>query len=450
MIANAQRSDVEQVFFIFVEELCVSWLYSQALVGAYWEENFSDGKPSAPLNMNPMPQLFLPSVKMTDFSRLSRFGMTFGHLTDDLGADVLTWFLAGFPARTSAQPEKELESPEIEAGSGWKWRESSMKYDHAMRSWKTRQCSLFEDSEWFSGTWPRWGLMQDGECWELPMSERPTFARGYGLLPTIRSTDGERGKRGDLIQAVRGNANSHYRLWQTPVADDCVERTKGKMNSRGEPKLSSQVKLWPTPTVCGNNNRKGASPTSGDGLATTVKMWPTPQARDHFPAHKPEYIAAKKAQGHGMSNLNDAVSMQRWPTPTKSDGMGGPGTSGRSGGLNLRTAVATPTAMDWKSGKASKATMDRNSRPLSEQIGGSLNPTWTEKLMGWPSNWTSLQETPDELSAEPWGPDWEDGIPRVATGVPARVERLKAIGNGQVPACAAEAWRVLSIDLEQA
>ena len=39
---------------------------------------------------------------------------------------------------------------------------------------------------------------------------------------------------------------------------------------------------WPTPTVNGDYNRRGASPTSGDGLATAVKAsaWPTPQARD--------------------------------------------------------------------------------------------------------------------------------------------------------------------------
>jgi hypothetical protein len=28
--------------------------------------------------------------------------------------------------------------------------------------------------------------------------------------------------------------------------------------------------------------------------------------------------------------------------------------------------------------------------------------------------------------------------------VASRVDRLKAIGNGQVPLCAAEAWRILS------
>ena len=315
----------------------MSWLYSRALVAAYWEDDCSDGEPSARLNMNPMPPLFLPNDKMTDFSRLSRFGMTFGPLTDDLGEDVLTWFLEGFHAKTSAQQEREPGSPESAADSGWRWPESSVKYDPAMRLWKTRQCSLFEDSEWFSETWPRWGLMRAGECWELPMSERPTFARGSGLLPTIRSTDGERGGRGDLIQAVRGNANSHYRLWQTPVADDVIERTKGKMNSRGKPKLSAQV-----------------------------KMWPTPQARDHFPAHKPEYIAAKKAQGHGMSNLNDAVAMQRFTTPrTPSKTGGGTGLDGGAG---------------------AQAMMDEKTR--KELTGGSLNPTWVEWLMGWPLGWS--------------------------------------------------------------
>lgn len=51
---------------------------------------------------------------------------------------------------------------------------------------------------------------------------------------------------------------------------------------------------------------------------------------------------------------------------------------------------ATPTARDWRSGKASKQTMERNSRPLSEQVGGLLNPEWVEWLMGWPIGWTEL------------------------------------------------------------
>ena len=43
--------------------------------------------------------------------------------------------------------------------------------------------------------------------------------------------------------------------------------------------------------------------------------------------------------------------------------------------------------------------------------------------------------------------DWwksEPDVGRVAHGVAARVDRLKALGNGQVPQCAAEAWRLLT------
>jgi DNA (cytosine-5)-methyltransferase 1 len=41
----------------------------------------------------------------------------------------------------------------------------------------------------------------------------------------------------------------------------------------------------------------------------------------------------------------------------------------------------------------------------------------------------------------------EPDVGRVADGVAARVDRLKSIGNGQVPLCAATAWRILSEQL---
>ena len=48
--------------------------------------------------------------------------------------------------------------------------------------------------------------------------------------------------------------------------------------------------------------------------------------------------------------------------------------------------------------------------------------------------------------ADTSGTSWwesEPNVGRVANGVAARVDRLKAIGNGQVPLCAATAWRIL-------
>ena len=87
----------------------MSWLFSRALVEAFSADTCSDGARSALSSGTPTPRAFLPPDKMTDFSRPSRFGMTFGPLTDDLGAELLTWFLAASRARTSAQQGKERE-----------------------------------------------------------------------------------------------------------------------------------------------------------------------------------------------------------------------------------------------------------------------------------------------------------------------------------------------------
>jgi DNA (cytosine-5)-methyltransferase 1 len=52
------------------------------------------------------------------------------------------------------------------------------------------------------------------------------------------------------------------------------------------------------------------------------------------------------------------------------------------------------------------------------------------------TNYVESIGRPDFWAAEP-------NVGRVANGVAARVDRLKAIGNGQVPLCAATAWKML-------
>ena len=80
--------------------------------------------------------------------------------------------------------------------------------------------------------------------------------------------------------------------------------------------------------------------------------------------------------------------------------------------------------------------------------GGSLANTkdqgdvWRQWLMGF------AQEEYDHRrgSIDGGGKWWEaePNVGRVDHGVAARVDRLKAIGNGQVPLCAATAWKLLS------
>ncbi len=56
--------------------------------------------------------------------------------------------------------------------------------------------------------------------------------------------------------------------------------------------------------------------------------------------------------------------------------------------------------------------------------------------------YSGKQEIPKFGNSSWW--EIEPNFSRVANDVPARVDRLKAIGNGQVPLCAATAWRVLN------
>ena len=232
-----------------------------------------DGERSAPLNTTPTQRVYSSPDKMTELSRLSRFGMTCELLTEGRGAELLTWYLEASRVRTSAPQEREQALTEREADYGRTWRESFVKFDLDTSSWRTAQCSLVEGLDVFSETWPRWGWMRDGECCRQPKQGRLTNENVCG--------------------------SSH---------------------------------MWPTPTVCGNHNRKGASKTSGDGLAT-------------------------------------AVARTTWPTPA---------TKGMCGGSHhLQMLLANTTAEE--------------ARQMSAGNGGALNPTWVEWLMGWPLGWTGLK-----------------------------------------------------------
>lgn len=194
----------------------MSWLYSLELVEAFSAATSSDGARSALSSSSPTPQAFLPPDKMTEFSRPSRSGMTFGPLTEDLGEALLTWFLADSRVRTYQLPGMEPESTVSDQAFGEKWHESLVRYDRDSSSWRTHRCLFEEDLPWSSVTLPSWGMTLDGVLWEPPTSGRPISVIASGL-------------------------------WQTPVADDAANRADGKWNSRGEPKLSAQVKLWPKP-----------------------------------------------------------------------------------------------------------------------------------------------------------------------------------------------------------
>lgn len=86
----------------------MSWLFSRALVAAYWPATCSDGTPYAPLNIPSTPQAFLCSDKTMDICRRSRFGMTFAPLTESHGEGLLILFRADSRAKRSAPPPEAI------------------------------------------------------------------------------------------------------------------------------------------------------------------------------------------------------------------------------------------------------------------------------------------------------------------------------------------------------
>lgn len=207
----------------------MAWIISQTLMKAYENSPCSREQAAESLvgtclagaqlqqsNTSPMPQAYLSPDKMTAFSRLSRFGMTFAPLTADRGADLLTWYLAGFRAKTSAQQEKAQESTENDQGFGEKWRGWLAKYDPDTSTWKTAQCSLIEDSGESLETWPRTGMTVGGQLWALPMSERRMNVTASGFWPTPQASDNRnRGTRKTPAIARRIKAGKQVMLSMT-------------------------------------------------------------------------------------------------------------------------------------------------------------------------------------------------------------------------------------------
>ena len=140
-------------------------------------------------------------------------------------------------------------------------------FDPDTCSWKTFQPSLFPDSGQSLEIWPRAGMTVAGRAFRH-------------RLPVPRTT------------VIAGGA----------------------------------LQYVPTPTVSGNYNRKGASPTSGNGMATWAKMYPTP--------------CASAANG------------------------------------------SSPASLIRKNGRS--RAKDRLDHAIMASDGGQLNPMWVEWLMGWP------------------------------------------------------------------
>lgn len=221
----------------------MSWLFSQALVEAYTAQNYLGTASSAQLKKtSTLPQYYY-SGKTT--APLSRFlsGTTFAALTGVNGPDVLMWYLAAFPAPIlQSATQKPRESRVKRVAFGQKCGALLAKYCPATSSWKTAQRLLFADSDECLVTFPKWGTMQRGACWERDTLAHPTDAIDSGCwLATPTATANQlapsmlkkhpgcrRWIPTPTVMAARLNHDEPLEAYQKRVQDYYNGKSKGK------------------------------------------------------------------------------------------------------------------------------------------------------------------------------------------------------------------------------
>lgn len=152
---------------------------------------FSDIAQFAPLNLKKMLETSSYKDSEKEPCHGSQSGMTYAPLMENHGKGLQMLSAEDSHVKTSARQDLEKEYNKVlEVDYGPKWQGSFTKWNQDLFLWKTHQLSLLMDSESFSVTWPQWGIMQDGECWELTIQDFHTIAEGHGLLPTVVKNEG--------------------------------------------------------------------------------------------------------------------------------------------------------------------------------------------------------------------------------------------------------------------
>ena len=137
---------------------------------------------------------------------------------------------AGFPAKTSAQPERAQGLPVSDPASGQRLPDWLASYDPATSSWKTSQLCLDGALEPYSETWPRSGMMRSGTAFRLP----------------------------PLVPLTAGTASG---LWHTPTAHMSKEAGYPAEFTRKTPTLNAEAlvgmpaRMWPTPCASDHRDR---------------------------------------------------------------------------------------------------------------------------------------------------------------------------------------------------
>ncbi len=338
----------------------MSWLYSRALVAEFLAATCSDGAPSAPWSLNPTPQAYCASDKMTDFCRLSRYEMTFAALTDAHGAELLMWYREASRARTSPPRAK---------GGGIEGERSGL--------WREMHRVICEIR-------PRYAYMENS-----PM----LTSRG---LDAVQRDLAESGYDAEWIVLGADDAGAPHvrkRIWI--LALDTHANRLQRPEHRGE---------HPRPEILAGGSPHGLD--AGAGMADTQGAG--------FPPIRPAigYEAEHTLPARGGADVADTYhGGVGWRSELPEGGKGAGDVAHPNSEREQQPGGGFPQSRGWtchggKNGNAANAHLprrqkQRGGKSASEELAATecgrwcaLNPAWVEWLMGWPPGWTALK---------PWG-----------------------------------------------
>ena len=258
-----------------------------------------------------------------------------------------------------------------------------------------------------------------------------------------------------LSLKMEGQATSQKSLVDFPKSGMTVDGTLYPLKTQAHRTCVNGGGLWPTPDASKRGpragdlvveygrtvKRRGSGQQRGIDLQTAAK-WNTPNTMDSLNCKSQkaldyEYNTARPGRTN-PNNLRDQVAVQEglrlWPTPATSQDY----------------KPVRPLAPSEADGTHGTMLVGAVGDKHPDHIGGQLSSTWVEWLMGIPVGWSALDPLPEGAYAE-WlehmeqGTWWaeERGLPRLAEGQKDRVNRLKCLGNGIVPASGALAFITL-------
>jgi DNA (cytosine-5)-methyltransferase 1 len=336
----------------------MSWLFSQALVEEYLGDTCLDGEQSVPLNGRNIQQAYCAPDKMTDFSRLSRFGMMFKPLTENLGQELLMSFLEDFRVKTFLS---------LGGGDGLDGERSGMWREMARIIGEVRPKYCFVENS------PM--LTSRGLGTVLRDLAQLGFNAEWGVLGADEV--GANHKRKRIWIVAHSNSNSNF--WAESKSNGIQNQTKGITGSQHSStwQFSGASSLL-RKNALQRHEKTNMAHTSFESISNE--------------SNSRSNIGFDEQQGKGAGNINGSCSQKN---------------------------VSNPSSIR------------QQGQRKHEQ---SINSTQNSQRQ---TNYAESIGRPEFWSVEP-------SLGRVANGVAYRLDRLKAIGNGQVPLCAATAWRLLN------